>query len=64
MSTRQKLAKYGTLLSGYGLGIFFNQGINLILITIFLMAIQSINNLIIDWGKDKQKAYDPVKDLK
>ena len=36
----------------------------LILITIFLMAIQSINNLIIDWGKDKQKAYDPVKDLK
>ena len=35
MSTRQKLAKYGTLLSGYGLGIFFNQGINLILIPIF-----------------------------
>ena len=35
----------------------------LILISIVLMALQSINNLIIDWGKDKEKAYDPAKDL-
>ncbi|MGZ3690422.1 MAG: lipopolysaccharide biosynthesis protein [Pseudobdellovibrio sp.] len=35
MSNKKKLTKYGTLLSGYGLGVFLNQGINLILIPIF-----------------------------
>jgi TRAP-type C4-dicarboxylate transport system permease small subunit len=35
----------------------------LILITIILMALQAVNNLIVDWGKDKEKAYNPAKDL-
>jgi TRAP-type mannitol/chloroaromatic compound transport system permease small subunit len=35
----------------------------LIIISIVLIALQGINNLIVDWGKDKEKAYDPAKDL-
>lgn len=35
MSRKEKLRKYGTLLGGYGFGVFLNQGINLILIPIF-----------------------------
>jgi TRAP-type C4-dicarboxylate transport system permease small subunit len=36
----------------------------LILITIFLIALQSVNNLIIDWKNPKEIQYDPSKDLK
>lgn len=35
----------------------------LILISMFLITLQAINNLIIDWKKPKEKAYDPAKDL-
>ncbi len=35
----------------------------LILITMILITAQAINNLIIDWKKPKEKAYDPAKDL-
>ena len=35
----------------------------LILISIVLIALQGVNNLIVDWGKDKEKAYNPAKDL-
>ena len=35
----------------------------LILISRFLITLQAINNLIIDWKKPKEKAYDPAKDL-
>ena len=35
----------------------------LIIISIVLIALQGVNNLIVDWGKDKEKAYDPAKDL-
>ena len=35
----------------------------LILISIVLIALQGINNLIVDWGKDKEKVYNPAKDL-
>ena len=35
----------------------------LTLICVFLIAVQSINNLIIDWKNPKQKQYDPAKDL-
>ena len=35
----------------------------LIIISIVLIALQGVNNLIVDWGKDKQKAYNPAKDL-
>lgn len=35
MSTRQKFVKYAKLLSGYGIGTFLNQSINLILIPLF-----------------------------
>ena len=36
----------------------------LTLICIFLIALQSINNLIIDWKNPKEKQYQPAKDLK
>ena len=29
-----------------------------------LIAVQSVNNLIIDWKNPKEKQYDPSKDLK
>jgi TRAP-type mannitol/chloroaromatic compound transport system permease small subunit len=35
----------------------------LILISMILITLQAINNLIIDWKKPKEKAYDPAKDL-
>ena len=35
----------------------------LIIISIVLIALQGVNNLIVDWGKDKEKAYNPAKDL-
>lgn len=35
----------------------------LILISMVLITLQAINNLIIDWKKPKEKAYDPAKDL-
>lgn len=35
----------------------------LTLICVFLIALQSVNNLIIDWKNPKQKQYDPAKDL-
>jgi O-antigen/teichoic acid export membrane protein len=35
MTRKEKLRKYGTLLGGYGFGVFLNQGINLILIPFF-----------------------------
>ena len=36
----------------------------LTLICVFLIAVQTVNNLIIDWKNPKEKQYDPVKDLK
>ena len=36
----------------------------LTLICVFLIALQTVNNLIIDWKNPKQKQYDPAKDLK
>ena len=36
----------------------------LTLICVFLIAVQSVNNLIIDWRNPKEKQYDPSKDLK
>ena len=36
----------------------------LTLICVFLIAVQSINNLIIDWRNPKEKQYDPSKELK
>jgi len=36
----------------------------LTLICVFLIALQSVNNLIIDWKNPKEKQYDPSKDLK
>ena len=36
----------------------------LTLICVFLIAVQSVNNLIIDWKNPKEKQYDPSKDLK
>lgn len=36
----------------------------LILISMILITLQAINNLIVDWNKPKEKAYDPAKDLK
>ena len=36
----------------------------LTLICIFLIALQSVNNLIIDWKNPKEKQYQPAKDLK
>ena len=35
----------------------------LILISMILITLQAINNLIVDWNKPKEKAYDPAKDL-
>ena len=35
----------------------------LIIISIVLIALQGVNNLIVDWGKDKEKVYNPAKDL-
>jgi TRAP-type C4-dicarboxylate transport system permease small subunit len=35
----------------------------LTLICVFLIALQSINNLIIDWRNPKERQYDPAKDL-
>ena len=35
----------------------------LIIISIVLIALQGVNNLIVDWGKDIEKAYNPAKDL-
>ena len=36
----------------------------LTLICVFLIAVQTVNNLIIDWKNPKEKQYDPSKDLK
>ena len=36
----------------------------LTLICVFLIAVQSVNNLIIDWRNPKEKQYDPSKELK
>ena len=36
----------------------------LTLICLFLIALQSVNNLIIDWKNPKEKQYQPAKDLK
>ena len=36
----------------------------LTLICVFLIAVQSVNNLIIDWKNPKEKQYDPSKELK
>src|SRR5210317_194541 len=36
----------------------------LILLSMILITLQAINNLIIDWKKPKEIAYDPTKDLK
>ena len=36
----------------------------LTLICLFFIALQSINNLIIDWKNPKEKQYQPAKDLK
>ena len=36
----------------------------LTLIFLFLIALQSVNNLIIDWKNPKEKQYQPAKDLK
>jgi len=33
----------------------------LTLICVFLIAVQSVNNLIIDWKNPKEKQYDPLK---
>jgi len=35
----------------------------LILVSMILITLQAINNLIVDWNKPKEKAYDPAKDL-
>ena len=35
----------------------------LTLLCVFLIALQSINNLIIDWRNPKERQYDPAKDL-
>ena len=36
----------------------------LTLLCVFLIAVQSVNNLIIDWRNPKEKQYDPSKELK
>jgi hypothetical protein len=34
------------------------------LICVGLIALQAVNNLILDWNNEKEIQYDPAKDLK